>query len=216
MFLLFEPSRQVSLLHAKCAPPLPRGACRSGQNPPTWRRFTKGLSVDKISLSTLKGEGELANLELDEIVFTKGLSVDKISLSTLKGEGELANLELDEIVFTKGLSVDKISLSTLKGEGELANLELDEIVLQDVLDLPTWVTIKKATCNKVAIKKENIVFATFPPSSYIFETNKVNDLDQAAVAMVTGAVAGTLWCWVTYVASDRTELEGLVTTWSPP
>ncbi|XP_066275126.1 bridge-like lipid transfer protein family member 3B [Branchiostoma lanceolatum] len=130
-------------------------------------RFTKGLSVDKISLSTLKGEGELANLELDEIVFTKGLSVDKISLSTLKGEGELANLELDEIVFTKGLSVDKISLSTLKGEGELANLELDEIVLQDVLDLPTWVTIKKATCNKVAIKIQWTKLKTHPICLYM-------------------------------------------------
>ncbi|XP_078581954.1 bridge-like lipid transfer protein family member 3B isoform X1 [Branchiostoma floridae x Branchiostoma japonicum] len=69
--------------------------------------------------------------------------------------------------FTKGLSVDKISLSTLKGEGELANLELDEIVLQDVLDLPTWVTIKKATCNKVAIKIQWTKLKTHPICLYM-------------------------------------------------
>ncbi|KAK6637779.1 hypothetical protein RUM44_008201 [Polyplax serrata] len=33
-------------------------------------KFTKGLSTDKINLSTFKGEGELSNLELDEIVLT--------------------------------------------------------------------------------------------------------------------------------------------------
>lgn len=33
-------------------------------------RFTKGLSADKINLSTFKGEGELCNLELDENVLT--------------------------------------------------------------------------------------------------------------------------------------------------
>ncbi|KAK2582855.1 hypothetical protein KPH14_008937 [Odynerus spinipes] len=33
-------------------------------------RFTKNLSADKINLSTFKGEGELTNLELDEIVLT--------------------------------------------------------------------------------------------------------------------------------------------------
>ncbi|ESO97583.1 hypothetical protein LOTGIDRAFT_104431 [Lottia gigantea] len=54
--------------------------------------------------------------------------------------------------FTKNLSTDKISLSTLKGEGELSNLELDEHVLTELLDLPTWLNIKKATCNHVGIK----------------------------------------------------------------
>lgn len=32
------------------------------------RRFAKNLSPDKINLSTLKGEGQLTNLELDEEV----------------------------------------------------------------------------------------------------------------------------------------------------
>ena len=43
----------------------------------------------------------------------------------------------------------------------------------------------------------------------LLQTHKVNDLDQTSVTMVTGAVADTLWCWVTLCS--RTELEGLVT-----
>ena len=54
--------------------------------------------------------------------------------------------------FTKNLSPDKIHLSTLKGEGEMSNLELDEVVLMELLDLPTWLRLSSATCNKVAIK----------------------------------------------------------------
>ena len=50
------------------------------------------------------------------------------------------------------MSPDKIQLSTLKGEGELANLELDEQVLMDVIELPTWLRITVASCNRVAIK----------------------------------------------------------------
>ncbi|CAG7723422.1 unnamed protein product [Allacma fusca] len=38
-------------------------------------RFVKNLSSDKISLSTFKGEGELTNLELDEIVLTDLLAL---------------------------------------------------------------------------------------------------------------------------------------------
>lgn len=54
--------------------------------------------------------------------------------------------------FTKNLSPDKINLSTLKGEGQLSNLELDEEVLQNMLDLPTWLSISRVYCNKAAIR----------------------------------------------------------------
>ncbi|XP_053383939.1 bridge-like lipid transfer protein family member 3B isoform X2 [Mercenaria mercenaria] len=54
--------------------------------------------------------------------------------------------------FTKNLSPDKINISTLKGEGEMTNLELDELVLMDVMDLPTWMKLTKAVCNKVSAK----------------------------------------------------------------
>lgn len=52
----------------------------------------------------------------------------------------------------KHLSSDRINVSTLKGEGELTNLELDEDVLTDLLALPTWMKIKKASCNRVNIR----------------------------------------------------------------
>jgi len=54
--------------------------------------------------------------------------------------------------FTKNLSPDKIQISTLKGEGELTNLELNEEVLMELMDLPTWLRLKKAVCNRVNIK----------------------------------------------------------------
>ena len=62
------------------------------------------------------------------------------------------NYTLFNFRFTKNLSPDKINLSTLKGEGELSNLELDEAILMDLLDLPTWMKLTKAVCNKVSIK----------------------------------------------------------------
>lgn len=54
--------------------------------------------------------------------------------------------------FTKNLSADKINLSTFKGEGELTNLELDEIVLTDLLELPSWLRLTNAWCNKVSFR----------------------------------------------------------------
>ncbi|XP_076665123.1 bridge-like lipid transfer protein family member 3B isoform X3 [Andrena cerasifolii] len=54
--------------------------------------------------------------------------------------------------FTKNLSADKINLSTFKGEGELTNLELDETVLTDLLELPSWLRLTNAWCNKVSFR----------------------------------------------------------------
>ena len=54
--------------------------------------------------------------------------------------------------FTKNLSADSIQLSTLKGEGELQNLELDASSIENLLELPTWLKINHATCNKVQVK----------------------------------------------------------------
>ncbi|KAK3796295.1 hypothetical protein RRG08_041609 [Elysia crispata] len=54
--------------------------------------------------------------------------------------------------FAKNLSSDKINLSTLKGEGEMSNLELNEDILTQLLELPTWLRITKAVCNRVAVK----------------------------------------------------------------
>lgn len=54
--------------------------------------------------------------------------------------------------FTKNLSTDKINLSTFKGEGELSDLELDETVLTDLLELPSWLKLTSATCNRVLFR----------------------------------------------------------------
>ena len=54
--------------------------------------------------------------------------------------------------FVKNLSPDKINLSTLKGEGDLTNLELDEKVLTSLLELPNWLTLDRAWCNRVSIR----------------------------------------------------------------
>ena len=50
------------------------------------------------------------------------------------------------------MSHDQIHLSALKGEGELKNLELNDEVLTDLLELPVWLRLSKATCNRVAVR----------------------------------------------------------------
>lgn len=54
--------------------------------------------------------------------------------------------------FAKNLSHDQIHLSTLKGEGELKNLVLNEEVLTELLELPSWLRLSRATCNRVAVR----------------------------------------------------------------
>ena len=50
------------------------------------------------------------------------------------------------------MSPDKINLSTLRGEGDLTNLELDEKILTELLELPNWLSLQKAWCNRVSIR----------------------------------------------------------------
>ena len=50
------------------------------------------------------------------------------------------------------MSHDQIQLSALKGEGELKNLELNEEVLTELLELPSWLRLSEATCNRVAVR----------------------------------------------------------------
>ncbi|UJR30291.1 hypothetical protein I4U23_017829 [Adineta vaga] len=54
--------------------------------------------------------------------------------------------------FVKNLSTNQIHLSALKGEGELLSIDLDEQALEDVIELPTWLKIQKATCGRAFIK----------------------------------------------------------------
>ncbi|XP_048728642.1 bridge-like lipid transfer protein family member 3B isoform X4 [Ostrea edulis] len=71
--------------------------------------------------------------------------------------------------FTKNMSPDKINLSTLKGEGELSNLELDEVVLMELLELPTWMKLSKAVCNRLSIKVQWTKLKSQPLCLYLDE-----------------------------------------------
>ncbi|XP_075235115.1 bridge-like lipid transfer protein family member 3B isoform X2 [Lycorma delicatula] len=66
------------------------------------------------------------------------------------------------MVYTKNLSADKINLSTFKGEGELTKLELDETVLTELLELPSWVRLTSAWCNKVSFRIQWTKLKTVP------------------------------------------------------
>lgn len=58
----------------------------------------------------------------------------------------------------KNLSSNQINLSALKGEGELSSIDLDEQALEELVELPTWLKIRKATCGRVFIKvKSNLI-----------------------------------------------------------
>lgn len=50
------------------------------------------------------------------------------------------------------MSPSKISLKFLKGEGELRNLELNEKFLTDLLELPPFIRLTRAVCNKISAK----------------------------------------------------------------
>ena len=54
--------------------------------------------------------------------------------------------------FAKNLAPDQINLSTLKGEGELKNLVLNEDLLTELLELPSWLRLSRATCDRVAVR----------------------------------------------------------------
>ncbi|CAJ0955343.1 unnamed protein product, partial [Mesorhabditis belari] len=54
--------------------------------------------------------------------------------------------------FARNLKPEQISLDVLKGKSELRNIELNEEVLTEVLELPIWLKIKKANCNRVAVR----------------------------------------------------------------
>jgi len=66
--------------------------------------------------------------------------------------------------FANNLSPDKINLSTLRGEGELSNLEFNCEALQNLLNLPTWLKIDHAICNKVTVKIPFTKLGTTPIS----------------------------------------------------
>jgi hypothetical protein len=59
--------------------------------------------------------------------------------------------------YLKNVSANQINISTFKGEGEMKNIELDENVLMDLLELPTWLSITNARCNKANLKVNTVL-----------------------------------------------------------
>ncbi|XP_024085881.1 UHRF1-binding protein 1-like isoform X2 [Cimex lectularius] len=110
--------------------------------------------------------------------------------------------------YTKNLSPDKINLSTFKGEGELTCLELDEIVLTDLLELPSWVRLTSACCNKVEfriqwtrLKYEPIRFAL---DEVRVEIETCEELRSLSAQQGLSAYAGTEYSFANKVVDGMT------------
>uniref|UniRef100_A0A8R1YDF4 Chorein_N domain-containing protein n=1 Tax=Pristionchus pacificus TaxID=54126 RepID=A0A8R1YDF4_PRIPA len=71
--------------------------------------------------------------------------------------------------FAKNITPDQISLDVLKGKSELKNIVLNEEVLTEVLELPVWLRIRKATCNRVAVKIQWMKLKSAPIELFIDE-----------------------------------------------
>ena len=56
------------------------------------------------------------------------------------------------------MSANQINISTFKGEGEMKSIELDENVIMNLIELPTWLKITKATCNRATFKVNFDIF----------------------------------------------------------
>jgi hypothetical protein len=78
--------------------------------------------------------------------------------------------------FVKNLSHDQIHVSTLKGEGELKNLELNDEVLTDLLELPSWLRLSRATCNRVTLRIQWTKLKSVPIQLSLDEVRKGNIL----------------------------------------
>ncbi|XP_052749957.1 UHRF1-binding protein 1-like [Galleria mellonella] len=64
--------------------------------------------------------------------------------------------------YTKNLSPEQISLSALRGSGELQDLTLDEDLLTDLLELPGWVRLTSAKCNRATFRIQWTKLKTVP------------------------------------------------------
>uniref|UniRef100_A0A0R3RQW5 Chorein_N domain-containing protein n=1 Tax=Elaeophora elaphi TaxID=1147741 RepID=A0A0R3RQW5_9BILA len=91
------------------------------------------------------------------------------------------NLLNDDGKFVRNITADQISVQILSGEGELKNIELNEVVLSDVLELPTWFRIRRAVCNRIAIKVQWTKLRTQPVKIFIDEVRVQVELSSEEV-----------------------------------
>ncbi|CAJ0583892.1 unnamed protein product, partial [Mesorhabditis spiculigera] len=79
--------------------------------------------------------------------------------------------------FARNLKPEQISLDVLRGKSELRNIELNEEVLTEVLELPTWMKITKAHCNRVAVRVPWTKLKTNPIELFLDEVTVSIRLD---------------------------------------
>ncbi|VDD93793.1 unnamed protein product [Enterobius vermicularis] len=73
--------------------------------------------------------------------------------------------------FARNIAADQIDVKILSGKGELKNIEINEVVLTEVLELPTWLRIRKAFCNRVAVRVPWTRLRSSPIQLFIDEIN---------------------------------------------
>lgn len=89
--------------------------------------------------------------------------------------------------FTKNLSPEQISLSALRGSGELQDLTLDEELLTDLLELPGWVRLTSAKCNRASFRIQWTKLKTVPIVLNLDEVHIALEVCQEPRVMNPGA-----------------------------
>ncbi|VVC94968.1 unnamed protein product [Leptidea sinapis] len=94
--------------------------------------------------------------------------------------------------FTKNLSPEQISLSALRGSGELHDLTLEEDLLTDLLELPGWVRLTAAKCNRASFRIQWTKLKTVPIVLNLDEVHIALEVCEEPRVMNPGAAAGAI------------------------
>ncbi|KAI6215608.1 hypothetical protein M3Y94_00405000 [Aphelenchoides besseyi] len=79
-------------------------------------------------------------------------------------------------VFAKNIQPNQISVEVLRGKGELRNIVLNETVISQKLELPSWLRIKHASCNRVTVKIPWTNLKTKPVELFVDEIHVTLEL----------------------------------------
>uniref|UniRef100_A0A1I7Z7N7 Chorein_N domain-containing protein n=1 Tax=Steinernema glaseri TaxID=37863 RepID=A0A1I7Z7N7_9BILA len=71
--------------------------------------------------------------------------------------------------YARNVTPDQITVEILRGKSELKDVELNEEVLTDVLELPPWLRIRRAYCNRVQVKVSWTKLTTVPVKIFVDE-----------------------------------------------
>ncbi|CAD5216458.1 unnamed protein product [Bursaphelenchus okinawaensis] len=79
-------------------------------------------------------------------------------------------------VFARNLTPDQISVEVLRGKGELRNIVLNEEVLSEKLELPPWLKIRHASCNRVTVNIPWTSLKSLPVELHVDEIHVLLEL----------------------------------------